>query len=270
MLKGAILLEWSENLLLYWGLGAYLSTYFSFCACVFSCELLIFLEIFPRIKYVGQKDRGGKANGIPNGFGFCKQFLSASVLLLGPAGMLNCVFLTYVMVTVNGGVKPSEPSPVEACLKLVALKVLDDFIYYWGHRVMHESEFLWQFHRIHHQVTTPTAVSTGHNDLLDATISGGLPIILASAIIQPSPWTFYLFVASRVSENVLNHSGICATVIDVISFKFLPFRAGIAHHDAHHKFSNYHKGAKNLGELLWVWDWIFGTLSNTKALRKEV
>lgn len=41
----------------------------------------------------------------------------------------------------------------------------------------------------------------------------------------------------------------------------LPFRASIAHHDAHHKYSNHHSNAKNYGETFWVWDALFGTSS---------
>lgn len=51
----------------------------------------------------------------------------------------------------------------------------------------------------------------------------------------------------------------------LIFFQVLPFRAGVKHHDAHHHFSNYAGNAKNYGESFWIWDWLFGTLSNTKV-----
>lgn len=41
----------------------------------------------------------------------------------------------------------------------------------------------------------------------------------------------------------------------------LPLRASIAHHDAHHKYSNHHLNAKNYGETFWIWDAMFGTQS---------
>ena len=263
---GATSLEWSENPFLYWGVGAYLATYISYCACVFVFEFLIYLKIFPCISYAGQKDRATETNRLRKKFGFWEQFFSASFLLAGPAGLLNCVLLTYIMVFVNGGAKPDESALSKVCLQLLSLKVLDDFFLYWGHRIQHESEFLWRFHRIHHQVTTPSPVSAVYIDSLDATIQGGLPMIFAAAIITPSPRILYTFCALRVGENVLNHSGFDSTVVDLLSLKALPFRAGIGHHDAHHKFSNYAKNAKNYGEALWIWDWMFGTLSNTKRL----
>ena len=47
---------------------------------------------------------------------------------------------------------------------------------------------------------------------------------------------------------------------NLLFLKFLPFRAGVAVHDAHHRYSNYPKNAKNFGENFWLWDWAFGTL----------
>lgn len=43
--------------------------------------------------------------------------------------------------------------------------------------------------------------------------------------------------------------------------QFLPFRAPIAHHDAHHKYSNHLLNAKNYGESFWIWDALFRTCS---------
>jgi sterol desaturase/sphingolipid hydroxylase (fatty acid hydroxylase superfamily) len=56
--------------------------------------------------------------------------------------------------------------------------------------------------------------------------------------------------------------------INILSLKCLPGRASVAHHDAHHRFSNYSRNAKNYGESFVFWDWAFGTLSNTALLRR--
>ena len=42
-----------------------------------------------------------------------------------------------------------------------------------GHRIQHESNFLWtHFHSYHHQIDSPTAVSTLSIDTVDATLQG--------------------------------------------------------------------------------------------------
>lgn len=48
----------------------------------------------------------------------------------------------------------------------------------------------------------------------------------------------------------------------VCCLQVLPLRASIAHHDAHHKYSNHHLNAKNYSETFWVWDALFKTLSS--------
>lgn len=53
-----------------------------------------------------------------------------------------------------------------------------------------------------------------------------------------------------------------------MTLKVLPFRAPIAFHDAHHKFSNHPRNARNYGEAFWLWDWAFGTL-NGRAGRRQ-
>ena len=67
--------------------------------------------------------------------------------------------------------------------------------------------------------------------------------------------TFSAYQCASVAENVVNHSGLDHWLPNLIFLKGLPFRAGVAVHDAHHRFSNYSKNAKNFGENFWLWDW---------------
>jgi hypothetical protein len=48
---------------------------------------------------------------------------------------------------------------------------------------------------------------------------GSLPILLAAVAVRPAPLLLYLFVAGRVGENVLNHSGLDSRLVDVITLK---------------------------------------------------
>ena len=76
--------------------------------------------------------------------------------------------------------------------------------------------------------------------------------MLASAAVRPHPVTFNIYVALRIAENVLNHSGLDDRLVDLVTLKFLPGRARIAHHDYHHLNSNYGANAKNFGENFWL------------------
>ena len=106
----------------------------------------------------------------------------------------------------------------------------------------------------------PSPIGTLYIHTVDATLQGALPIILAAVIISPHPLTLYTYIFLRIAENVINHSGLQNWVIDLITLKFLPLRASVAHHDAHHKYSNYDRNAKNYAENWVIWDFLFGTL----------
>jgi sterol desaturase/sphingolipid hydroxylase (fatty acid hydroxylase superfamily) len=59
------------------------------------------------------------------------------------------------------------------------------------------------------------------------------------------------------------------TLLNVLSFKWAPGRAPAAHHDYHHRFSNYAGKAKNYGENFTLWDDLFGTTSKSKGRNQK-
>jgi sterol desaturase/sphingolipid hydroxylase (fatty acid hydroxylase superfamily) len=147
--------------------------------------------------------------------------------------------------------------------------VLNDFFLYWGHRIQHESRFLWQFHAVHHRFRTPRPLTTANIHPIDATLQGGLPIVISAIICQPHPWLLYTFLFLRTSENVMNHCGSDAWWVSALKSSWLPLRAGVDHHDRHHFVSNHAKQATNYGESFIMWDWMFGTLANKNTLKSS-
>ena len=102
----------------------------------------------------------------------------------------------------------------------------------------------------------------------------GIPIICLSKtvglIVKPNAYLFALFTFSRVSENVVNHTGIEHWLLDLLSLRILLFRASVSHHDSHHYFSN-HGGnvlAKNYAESFYLWDVLFGTYRDVSSMIK--
>jgi sterol desaturase/sphingolipid hydroxylase (fatty acid hydroxylase superfamily) len=133
--------------------------------------------------------------------------------------------------------------------------------YVAGHRIQHESKFLWQFHSFHHAIDTPSPFSTLYLHPVDSALQGGIPLALAAVVVCPAPIILYLFLGARLAENAINHSGMDSWLVDLVTLKLLPFRALPSFHDAHHKYSNHALNAKNYGESFWVWDVMFGTSS---------
>jgi sterol desaturase/sphingolipid hydroxylase (fatty acid hydroxylase superfamily) len=91
-------------------------------------------------------------------------------------------------------------------------------------------------------------------------------------VVRPNPGVLYIYIAARLAENALNHSGVDSFLLDLLTLKTLPFRAPAAFHDAHHKYCNHAYKASNYGESFWLWDWAFGTLCplSGRAARQQL
>jgi sterol desaturase/sphingolipid hydroxylase (fatty acid hydroxylase superfamily) len=111
------------------------------------------------------------------------------------------------------------------------------------------------------------SVSTAYIEDRDAAIQSVLPLLLSALIVRPHPITFAAYLFFHLSNNAWNHSGLDSLFVRVLSLKFLPLRCANTLHDAHHRFSGFKTG-KNYGEMFWLWDWVFGTLTRTESLSR--
>ena len=128
-----------------------------------------------------------------------------------------------------------------------------DFIYYWNHRFMHESRWLWAIHVVHHsseRYNLSTALRQPVAEHFGAMLPYGL---LSLAGVRPS------IVETARGVNLLYQYWIHTEAID---------RLGVAeevlntasHHRVHHG-SNPQYLDRNHGSILIVWDRLFGTFA---------
>lgn len=201
---------------------------------------------------------------------FRSQVLGSLWVTQGPFAWGNAV-AAVLLLSKAVSARSALPTLSSVIRQYLIMFVVNDFVLYWGHRIQHEWPLLYRkSHSLHHGLQTPTPVSTAFVDPLDAFLQGGLPVMTSAMVARPHPLAFYLFVALRTAENVFNHSGLDHVVLNVISLKCLFGRAGVAHHDYHHKFSGHAGKAKNYSESLWLWDWLFGTLATANVRSKPV
>lgn len=264
-----------------WGVGPYLSSALGYFLTVAVLEVVIRTKAAaPLLISYGKTPRLQEIDTLRETVApFGVQLRTSAMHLLGPNGIVNCIILSMLasqfICSPDEGTTCNEwatyPDWVQWACGMAAMVVINDGALYWGHRIQHESDFLWRHcHMKHHSIGIPSPVSTVYIDPIDATLQGAIPMMLAALLVRPHPITFYTFVFQRVSENCLNHSGLDSKVADVLFLKCLFGRAAVAHHDAHHRFSNYSRNAKNYGEAFWVWDWLFGTLSSTTKLGRKI
>ena len=155
---------------------------------------------------------------------------------------------------------------------LVVLTLLvavgDDFGYYVFHRAAHTFPALWAFHSVHHSAERLTPLVAGRVHPVEMAISE--PVRAATAALVLGPALYF----SEGSLNLITVYGISLTglIFGALGNQLLHSEAPIsfgktwdrilvspAVHQIHHSRATRHWD-RNLGGLLSVWDWMFGTL----------
>lgn len=153
---------------------------------------------------------------------------------------------------------------------MIALLILvaNDFSTYWIHRLHHEHPTLWPFHAVHHsaEVMTPMTVFRKHPiyDLFSSIVRGLILGVVQGVLL--SLFVSEINVALLLGVNVfylafnavaanLRHSHVWVSFGPILEHIFI----SPSQHQVHHSIEQKHYN-KNYGEVLAIWDWMFGTL----------
>ena len=163
--------------------------------------------------------------------------------------------------TTGGG----DPHPILLTLMVVAV---NDFGIYWIHRCHHSLSVLWPFHAVHHsaEVLTPMTVYRKHPvyeviSVLGRSVLVGLAqgLVLAAVAghvgIATIAGANSVYVLFNLAGSNLRHSHLWLRYGTALEHILI----SPAQHQIHHSRAIRHKD-KNFGQILAVWDWMFGTL----------
>ncbi len=226
-------------------------------------EMIGVLNESNMIQYGSKTTRSAAQKTLEGKISYRTQFLTTLFTAIGPSAVINAIisWKLFPYVFPDLLTLPTFPDIRTFSFEFCTQQLLGDLFLYCGHRIQHESEFLWEnFHSIHHKIDTPSVSSTAYIHFVDMTLQTAFPMMIASMIVQAHPVSFVIYVLTRVGENTFNHCGYDNWLINLLTLKFLPGKAGVKHHDEHHHFSNYSRNAKNYAESFIIWDWLFGTL----------
>ena len=136
-------------------------------------------------------------------------------------------------------------------LAVLTATVAWDFIYYWNHRFMHESRYMWAIHVVHH--------SSEHYNLSTALRQ---PVLEALGTFVPYSSLCVLGVSPELLTtargiNLLYQYWIHTEAIETMGPSESVLNSP-SHHRVHHG-SNGRYLDRNHGSILIVWDRLFGT-----------
>lgn len=205
--------------------------------------------------------RQGDAGSFPSRIGPSQSAPNLKVPNLKVPGQLAtaAVFSTALTVATTwaantAGSKLFKKSPLDLgnSKGAVAVAFLGwDFIYYWNHRLSHESRWLWAMHVVHHSsehYNLSTALRQAWTDVAGTFVPYGALALLG---VRPN-----LILKAR-GINLLYQFWIHTELIDRLGPLEAVFNTP-SHHRAHHG-SNRQYLDRNYGSILIVWDRIFGT-----------
>ncbi len=138
---------------------------------------------------------------------------------------------------------------------LLALVLCDDFIYYWFHRISHESRIWWAAHVNHHS-SEKYNLSTA----LRQHWSGNFVFIWV--LWLPLSWIGFdpRYILLQKSISLLYQYWIHTELIDKLPFGLETILNTPSHHRAHHG-SNVRYLDCNYGGIFIIWDRWFGTFT---------
>jgi len=139
----------------------------------------------------------------------------------------------------------------ESALSWILLFLLTDFVWYWYHRLGHEVNLLWATHVVHHQSE-------------DYNFTVSVRITVFQAVARCGFWSFIPLIGfppHMIAAMLLIH-GIYpffthTQMIGKLGFLEY-FLVTPSHHRVHHS-SNPEYLDKNYGDVLIIWDKLFGT-----------
>ena len=194
-------------------------------------------------------------------------------------GFFNLVyFATYFAITVGIFIKQQglDILDLPMWVSVLLLFMASDLVGYMIHRWHHENHIIWPFHAVHHsaEVMTPLTAYRIHPAYqLVSRFFRGAAIGIAQGIVVG-------FVSAEISITALVLSNVGYTVFNLLgsnlrhSHIWLSYGRVLDHifvspalHQIHHSIAPEHHN-KNYGEVLAIWDWMFGTLYVPKTHEK--
>ena len=143
------------------------------------------------------------------------------------------------------------PTAFTMVWQMMVFMLIEDALFYWGHRTLHHPSIYSYIHKVHHKFNYTVSIAATATHPVEYIVSNVLPFVAGPTLLGAHCATMYAWILFRVSETVVNHSGYN---FPWTMFTILPLQGTAKDHDDHHS-----KQVGNFGSLFSHWDRIMGT-----------
>ncbi|PXF41938.1 Methylsterol monooxygenase 2-2 [Gracilariopsis chorda] len=152
------------------------------------------------------------------------------------------------------------PTPSFILFQLFLFFLIEDFVFYWGHRALHTPYLYKKVHHIHHEHSAPFGLAAEYAHPLEVVFLGAATLA-GPMLFAPHLLTLYIYLALRCIQTVECHSGYD---FPWSLNRWFPLYGGAHFHDHHHRI---HSGNYS-STFTWV-DALFGTDNAFQAWRRK-
>ncbi|CAN6288889.1 unnamed protein product [Urochloa humidicola] len=145
------------------------------------------------------------------------------------------------------------PSLGEMAAQLLVYFLVEDYLNYWIHRLLHGEWGYQKIHRVHHEFTAPIGFAAPYAHWAEVLILG-IPSFVGPAIAPGHMITFWLWIILRQVEAIDTHSGFDFPFTPT---KYIPFYGGAEYHDYHHYVGG--QSQSNFASVFTYCDYLYGT-----------
>ena len=200
------------------------------------------------------------------------------------AGLLPGAVVPLVTYAVAGALSHAAPGGRGALawlpwpLMVGAFLLVDDLTQYLWHRLSHTSPLIWRLHRAHHAAPKMGVAVTFRNNLFYYAMMPGLwlsPVMVYLGMGEVYPWyAFFKMLVVVGAHSELRYDRVLwrHRATRPIAWILERLLSTPATHFAHHGLDATDPGTHyrgNFGNMLFVWDLLFGTAKITRIYPKS-
>ncbi|CAO2187411.1 unnamed protein product [Urochloa humidicola] len=156
------------------------------------------------------------------------------------------------------------PSAWETAVQLLVYTLVEDYLSYWIHRLLHTGWAYGRIHHVHHEVTAPTGFAALYSHWAEL-VAFAIPVFVGPTIAPCHVTTHWIWFAINLLEAIDTHSGYNFPFQPT---KLIPFYGGAEFHDYHHYVGGQSKS--NFGSVFTYCDYIYGTNKGYKYHKANV
>lgn len=130
------------------------------------------------------------------------------------------------------------------------------FIFYWWHRLRHESDLLWRiFHQIHHSAQRLEVITSFYKHPVEMVVNSIIGSVLVYTVLGLNLEAAAIYTLCTALGEFFYHANVRTP--HWVGYVFQRPEMHRIHHEFGHHTNNY-------GDITW-WDMLFGTYDNPKT-----